>query len=511
MPKRHEPQVEWIGGYASLHTIVFENGKAYVPAVLIWMNTEGLVLGMDVGGTSEILGRAAQSLKRTIERPQVPSKPPSRVRVDDPDLYEHLKDRVGPVEVVRKATPEVTAVLQGFKEHLETMEFGEGGFAGEAAEADEDGELLRDRIALALNMLDHLLLERFEDLGLALDVESRQAVSLLMSLSAQNFGLPLVVLSSDEVRQLVFELMPKQVEIVPDDAGDLIRDLRDFFKYLGSEFGSEVAEAGTEALRGRAVSNLRAAIQAQQTERQPSKAKSKSKSKAKSKSKSKSKVSAGAKKRSGKPGHVEPPPDVDARRLEPIPVHDQGEMDSEALLGSDSESSFGAWFDALRDRGLLPAYEMDSLIPGWQPSLFGEDDPILQAVELRAKGQIADAQSILVGLLEREPRCLDAYAHLGNMAFQESQPKTALAHYELGVRIGDRSLAIEHDFLLPWGLIGNRPFLRCLHGTGLSQWRLGRWKAAEKTLTRCLRLNPSDNQGVRFLLPDVQARRPWRP
>jgi hypothetical protein len=31
---------------------------------------------------------------------------------------------------------------------------------------------------------------------------------------------------------------------------------------------------------------------------------------------------------------------------------------------------------------------------------------------------------------------------------------------------------------MPWGLIDNRPYLRCLHGKGLCLWRLGRVQEA---------------------------------
>ena len=48
-----------------------------------------------------------------------------------------------------------------------------------------------------------------------------------------------------------------------------------------------------------------------------------------------------------------------------------------------------------------------------------------------------------------------------------------------------------------------------MHGYGLCLWRLERWREAEQLFTRMLWLNPSDNQGVRFRLPEVQAWEPW--
>ena len=55
----------------------------------------------------------------------------------------------------------------------------------------------------------------------------------------------------------------------------------------------------------------------------------------------------------------------------------------------------------------------------------------------------------------------------------------------------------------------NRPFLRCMHGFGLCLWRLRRFEEAERIFDRMLWLNPSDNQGVRFMVGQVRAKTAW--
>jgi hypothetical protein len=97
---------------------------------------------------------------------------------------------------------------------------------------------------------------------------------------------------------------------------------------------------------------------------------------------------------------------------------------------------------------------------------------------------------------------------LGNFEFKH-RPQQALRHYRVGEAIGNLTLGAGFDGVLHWGLTDNRPYLRCLHGVGICQWRLGDAKAAAETLTRMLWLNPSDNQGARFNLADVQAGRSW--
>jgi len=113
-------------------------------------------------------------------------------------------------------------------------------------------------------------------------------------------------------------------------------------------------------------------------------------------------------------------------------------------------------------------------------------------------------------LCQADLRCLDAHAHLGNMVF-DGRPGDAMRHYEVGFQIGELSLGKRSDGLLPWGMVDNRPFLRCMHGFGLCLWRLGRFQEAAGIFERMLWLNPSDNQGVRLVIGDVRAKSVWRP
>jgi Flp pilus assembly protein TadD len=48
-----------------------------------------------------------------------------------------------------------------------------------------------------------------------------------------------------------------------------------------------------------------------------------------------------------------------------------------------------------------------------------------------------------------------------------------------------------------------------MQGYGLCLWRLGQLKEAEEVFTRMLWLNPTDNQGVRFLLSEIREGKVW--
>src|SRR5262249_11735465 len=98
------------------------------------------------------------------------------------------------------------------------------------------------------------------------------------------------------------------------------------------------------------------------------------------------------------------------------------------------------------------------------------------------------------------PDCADAYVLLAEHAASRSE---ALRLFEEGVAAGRRALgegAFEEDVGHFWGILDTRPFMRARHGLALTLWTLGRWNDAVDHLKDMLRLNPNDNQGVRYEL-----------
>jgi len=200
--------------------------------------------------------------------------------------------------------------------------------------------------------------------------------------------------------------------------------------------------------------------------------------------------------------------DVKALDLIPLRLQDEGLWDPGEEYWGEEGKPLEDWERPIVARGRRPCFEMEQVLPGADPDDW-DSDPILQASDLKAASDHIGAHKILVEMLAVDLRCLDAHAHLGNLSFGH-HPEKAIRHYEAGVRIGELSLTIGFDGVLPWGLIDNRPFLRCMHGFGLCQWRLGREEEAATLFERMLWLNPGDNQGIRFLLPQIHAGEPWK-
>ncbi len=199
--------------------------------------------------------------------------------------------------------------------------------------------------------------------------------------------------------------------------------------------------------------------------------------------------------------------DVPLLGLTPLRLYERGMWNPAAEYWGEPNDFLSEWAVPIIACGPRPTFEMEQVLPG-RTSSGTFDDPIMQSIELKEAGDLGEARRILTEVLSSELRCLDAHAHLGNMSF-DVLPKDSIRHYEMGLRIGELSLGKDFDGLLPWGWIDNRPYLRCLHGYGLCLWRLERLREAEQIFQRMLWLNPSDNQGARFLLADLKSGKPW--
>jgi len=199
--------------------------------------------------------------------------------------------------------------------------------------------------------------------------------------------------------------------------------------------------------------------------------------------------------------------DVKTLNLVPLGLKEMGVWNPEEEYWGEEGEPIEEWAKPIITRGPRPEFEMEQVLPG-EDSDDPFDDPITRSNDLKDAGHRAEAAKILMELCQADLRCLDAHSHLGNFVFDHS-PQHAIRHYEVGQRIGELSLGDDFVGLLPWGLIDNRPFLRCMHGYGLCLWRLGRFDEAEGIFHRMLWMNPSDNQGVRFLIDEVKAGIAW--
>ncbi len=97
------------------------------------------------------------------------------------------------------------------------------------------------------------------------------------------------------------------------------------------------------------------------------------------------------------------------------------------------------------------------------------------------------------------PDCADAYVILAEAAGPLDK---ALELYRKGVEAGERALgkeAFKDDVGYFWGLLETRPYMRARAGLAQCLWESGQREEALEHYRDLLRLNPNDNQGLRYV------------
>jgi len=98
------------------------------------------------------------------------------------------------------------------------------------------------------------------------------------------------------------------------------------------------------------------------------------------------------------------------------------------------------------------------------------------------------------------PLCADAYNLLGAEAATSAEERDL---YARGLDAGELALGPEgfeeYDGHF-WGFLETRPYMRARHGLALPLLKLGEEEEAMKHFRAMLKLNPGDNQGIRYLL-----------
>jgi tetratricopeptide (TPR) repeat protein len=133
---------------------------------------------------------------------------------------------------------------------------------------------------------------------------------------------------------------------------------------------------------------------------------------------------------------------------------------------------------------------------------YAADEALLRAQDLMYEA--FDARGARRAALAREalaisPDCADAYLLLAEET--ASSIEEACELLEQGVAAGERALGpepFEEDSGHFWGLIETRPYMRARAALAETLWALDRHDEAVEHQRELLRLNPNDNQGIRY-------------
>lgn len=133
---------------------------------------------------------------------------------------------------------------------------------------------------------------------------------------------------------------------------------------------------------------------------------------------------------------------------------------------------------------------------------YASDEALLRAQSLMYEAfeaPIPQGVALAYEALASSPDCADAYLFLAEVAAATAHEAFELLEH--AVAAGERALGPEpfdEDVGYFWGLLETRPYMRARAALAETLWTLGRRPEAVAHQRDLLRLNPNDNQGIRY-------------
>lgn len=142
------------------------------------------------------------------------------------------------------------------------------------------------------------------------------------------------------------------------------------------------------------------------------------------------------------------------------------------------------------------------------PFGYREDDAFQSAQDLVYdgwdalwEGEVDRAAECFEEAVEPDDLLADAYNGLAEVAARRDDLETAEDHFRRAYELARETLGTEApDAFHWWGQLETRPYMRAREGLAWMYWKTGRYDEAIDEYQALLRRNPSDNQGVRYVL-----------
>lgn len=128
-------------------------------------------------------------------------------------------------------------------------------------------------------------------------------------------------------------------------------------------------------------------------------------------------------------------------------------------------------------------------------------DLVYDGWEALGESALDEAEECFRAALDRDEWLADAYNGLGRIAEAREDLDAAETHYRTAYEHARETLGSESpNAYYWWGELETRPYMRARQGLGWVYWQMGRYDEALAEYEALLRLNPNDNQGVRYLI-----------
>lgn len=120
-------------------------------------------------------------------------------------------------------------------------------------------------------------------------------------------------------------------------------------------------------------------------------------------------------------------------------------------------------------------------------------------------GDRSTALYIFRRVLRMDPKHADAHNHIGIASLDIGRPVVAERHFRAAIEAG-AGRVVREGGQVKWSFVENRPYLRGMGNLAIALRAQRRYAAALLVHQDLLRLNPTDNQGVRYLIGEEMLR-----
>jgi tetratricopeptide (TPR) repeat protein len=125
-------------------------------------------------------------------------------------------------------------------------------------------------------------------------------------------------------------------------------------------------------------------------------------------------------------------------------------------------------------------------------------------MEALSEDRLADAEKIFEKALRLNPDFPGSYEGLAYVARKKHDKEMEAKHIQIAFEKAKAMYVPHWPKRLPWSDIENRPILRIMLMLGMLYHENGDRRVAGAIYVMILKLNPSDNQGVRYLIAGMK-------
>jgi len=134
-----------------------------------------------------------------------------------------------------------------------------------------------------------------------------------------------------------------------------------------------------------------------------------------------------------------------------------------------------------------------------ESSLPAKEDYYYDAMDLLNEGNYSDAIKLLKQAIKIDPHYVGAYVGMFTVYSERKNKKKYREYVDKAFEETKQKFPKWPQKLL-WGIIDNRQYLRAICEKACLYWDEGDKEKAEQLFRLLLKLNPNDNQGVRYLI-----------